>query len=94
MEVDKKIVDYIFNNIEVISKFFVLELVLNLKISIVSIVRFFRKMGYLGFGDLKIEIVKDLMGKENEYIYVDENYDCNIDSVINKIINKNIEIIN
>ncbi len=34
------------------------------------------------------------MGKENEYTYVDENYDCNIDSVINKITNKNIETIN
>ncbi|OJT71343.1 RpiR family transcriptional regulator, partial [Clostridioides difficile] len=56
--------------------------------------RFLRKWGYCGFGDLKIEIAKDLMGKENEYTYVDENYDCNIDSVINKITNKNIETIN
>ncbi|HBL8636812.1 TPA: MurR/RpiR family transcriptional regulator [Clostridioides difficile] len=93
-EVDKKIADYILNNTEAISKLSVSELASNSKTSTASIVRFSRKMGYLGFGDLKIEIAKDLMGKENEYTYVDENYDCNIDSVINKITNKNIETIN
>ncbi|WOW47118.1 MurR/RpiR family transcriptional regulator [Clostridioides difficile] len=93
-EVDKKIADYILNNTEAISKLSVSELASNSKTSTASIVRFSRKMGYSGFGDLKIEIAKDLMGKENEYTYVDENYDCNIDSVINKITNKNIETIN
>ncbi|MCC0630658.1 MurR/RpiR family transcriptional regulator [Clostridioides sp. ES-S-0108-01] len=93
-EVDKKIADYILDNTETISKLSVSELASNSKTSTASIVRFSRKMGYSGFGDLKIEIAKDLIGKENDYTYVDENYDCNIDSVINKITNKNIETIN
>lgn len=93
-EVDKKIADYILDNAEAISKLSVSELASNSKTSTASIVRFSRKMGYAGFGDLKIEIAKDLMVKEKEYTYVDENYDCNIDSVINKIANKNIETIN
>ena len=64
-EVDKKIADYILNNTEAISKLSVSELASNSKTSTASIVRFSRKMGYSGFGDLKIEIAKDLMGKED-----------------------------
>ncbi|WP_418721810.1 MurR/RpiR family transcriptional regulator, partial [Clostridioides difficile] len=47
--------DYILNNTEAISKLSVSELASNSKTSTASIVRFSRKMGYSGFGDLKIE---------------------------------------
>ena len=51
-ETDKKIVDYINENKQNISKLSVSQLAQNAEVSSASIVRFSRKLGYSGFGEL------------------------------------------
>ena len=93
-DVDKKIANYINENKELITKLSVSELAQNANVSSASIVRFSRKLGYSGFGELKIEIAKDLTLKSNDYSYIVKDSDAGINSIVNNITNKTIETIN
>ncbi|MBQ9012376.1 MAG: MurR/RpiR family transcriptional regulator [Bacilli bacterium] len=92
-DVDKKIANYINENKELISKLSVGELAKNANVSSASIVRFSRKLGYSGFGELKIEIAKDLTLKSNDYSDIVKESDVGINNVVNNITNKTIEAI-
>ena len=92
-DVDKKIADYINANKELISKLSVGELSKNANVSSASIVRFSRKLGYSGFGELKIEITKDITLKSKDYSYIVKDSDVGINNIINNITNKTIEAI-
>lgn len=92
-DVDKKISNYINENKELISKLSVGELAKNANVSSASIVRFSRKLGYSGFGELKIEIAKDLTLKSNDYSYIVKDSDAGINNIVNNITNKTIEAI-
>ncbi|MGL5378725.1 MurR/RpiR family transcriptional regulator [Clostridium sp.] len=92
-EVDKKVADYINENKELISKLSVSELAQKSNVSSASIVRFSRKLGYSGFGELKIEIAKDAISKSKDYSYVEKDGDMSVNSVVSKITNTNIESI-
>lgn len=92
-DVDKKISNYINENKELISKLSVGELAKNANVSSASIVRFSRKLGYSGFGELKIEIAKDLTLKSNDYSYIVKDSDVGINNIVNNITNKTIEAI-
>ena len=92
-DVDKKIANYINENKELISKLSVSELAESANVSSASIVRFSRKLGYGGFGELKIEIAKDLILKSNDYSYIVKDSDAGINNIVNNITNKTIEAI-
>ena len=92
-DVDKKIADYINENKYLISKLSVSELAENSNVSSASIVRFSRKLGYSGFGELKIEIAKDLTAKSKDYSYIEEDRGVGVSSIVSKITNKTIESI-
>ena len=92
-DVDKKIADYINENKYLISKLSVSELAENSNVSSASIVRFSRKLGYSGFGELKIEIAKDLTLNSKDYSYIVKDSDVGINNIVNNITNKSIETI-
>ena len=92
-DVDKKIADYINENKESISKLSVSELSKKSNVSSASIVRFSRKLGYSGFGELKIEIAKDLTLNSKDYSYIVKDSDVGINNIVNNITNKSIETI-
>ena len=92
-DVDKKIANYINENKELISKLSVSELAESANVSSASIVRFSRKLGYGGFGELKIEIAKDLTLKSKDYSYIVKDSDVGINNIVNNITNKTIEVI-
>jgi len=92
-DVDKKIANYINENKELITKLSVSELAQNANVSSASIVRFSRKLGYNGFGELKIEIAKDLTLNSKDYSYIVKDSDVGINSIVNNITNKTIETI-
>ena len=92
-DVDKKIADYINENKELITKLSVSELAQNANVSSASIVRFSRKLGYSGFGELKIEIAKDLTLNSKDYSYIVKDSDIGINNIVNNITNKTIETI-
>ena len=92
-ETDKKIVDYINENKQNISKLSVSQLAQNAEVSSASIVRFSRKLGYSGFGELKIEIEKDLITMSNNYSYIEKDCEKSLNNVINNITYKSIETI-
>jgi len=91
--VDKKIADYINENKELITKLSVCELAQNANVSSASIVRFSRKLGYNGFGELKIEIAKDLTLNSKDYSYIVKDSDVGINNIVNNITSKTIETI-
>lgn len=92
-EVDKKIADYINENKDLVSKLSVSELAEKSNVSSASIVRFSRKLGYSGFGELKIEVAKDVISKSKDYSYVEKDGDMSVNNVVSKITNKTIESI-
>jgi len=92
-DVDKKIANYINENKGLITKLSVSELAQNANVSSASIVRFSRKLGYNGFGELKIEIAKDLTLNSKNYSYIVKDSDVGINSIVNNITSKTIETI-
>jgi len=92
-DVDKKIANYINENKELITKLSVSELAQNANVSSASIVRFSRKLGYSGFGELKIEIAKDLTLNSKDYSYIVKDSDVGINNIVNNITSKTIETI-
>lgn len=92
-EVDKKIANYINENKDLVSKLSVSELAEKSNVSSASIVRFSRKLGYSGFGELKIEVAKDVISKSKDYSYVEKDGDMSVNNVVSKITNKTIESI-
>jgi DNA-binding MurR/RpiR family transcriptional regulator len=86
-------VDYINENKQNISKLSVSQLAQNAEVSSASIVRFSRKLGYSGFGELKIEIEKDLITMSNNYSYIEKDCEKSLNNVINNITYKSIETI-
>jgi len=92
-DVDKKIANYINENKGLITKLSVSELAQNANVSSASIVRFSRKLGYNGFGELKIEIAKDLTLNSKDYSYIVKDSDVGINNIVNNITSKTIETI-
>lgn len=93
-EVDKKIADYINNNKYLVSKLSVGEFSKKADVSTASVVRFSRKLGYKGFGELKIEIAKALSKEEKTLSYIDRNSESGIKNIISNLTQKTVESIN
>ncbi|WP_238883010.1 MurR/RpiR family transcriptional regulator [Clostridium sp. YIM B02551] len=87
-QAEQKISDYILQNPEEVINFSAQQLAERTETSAASVVRFSRKLGFGGFGELKIEIAKTIT---NNY---DDNFDAIIsseDSIIDitdKLVNK------
>lgn len=92
-EIDRKISDYIMVNKKIIPKLSVAELSEKIKVSTASIVRFSKKLGYDGFSELKIELTKDVILEENQYVYISKDENLNVKNIVEKIADKNINII-
>lgn len=95
---ERKIADYILNNLEKIKDFNTYEIALNCKTSQASVVRFAKKIGYKGFPDFKLSLSQDLGNKKAEYHYniikEDIKNDDTFEAIGKKITNENVRAIN
>ncbi|TDO84604.1 RpiR family transcriptional regulator [Halanaerobium saccharolyticum] len=94
---EKKIADYILNNKEEVSQLSVKELAQAAASSPASVVRFSKKIGYQGFQDFKIALIKDLQEVENEEkvkVYEDIAVDDEIEDIMEKLAHDNVKVIN
>ncbi|RAK07870.1 RpiR family transcriptional regulator [Halanaerobium saccharolyticum] len=94
---EKKIADYILNNKEEVSQLSVKELAQSADSSPASVVRFSKKIGYQGFQDFKISLIKDLQEVENEEkvkVYEDIAVDDEIEDIMEKLAHDNVKVIN
>lgn len=93
---EEKIADYILNNKEEITQLSVKELAQAAGSSPASVVRFSKKIGYQGFQDFKIALIKDLQEAENEAqikVYDDIAVDDEIGEIMEKLAYDNIKVI-
>lgn len=95
---EKKIADYILNNLEKIKDFNTYEIALNCKTSQASVVRFAKKIGYKGFPDFKLSLSQDLGNKKAQFHYniINEVIKANdtFEIIGKKITNENVRAIN
>ena len=80
---DKKIANYIKNNMESIIKLTSVDLAKNTKLSQSAITRFVKKIGYNSFIDMKVDLAKS-NDKDFDYIEDEINKDDDIENIIEK----------
>ncbi|MEC9490160.1 MAG: MurR/RpiR family transcriptional regulator [Halanaerobiales bacterium] len=93
---EEKIADYILNNKEEVAQLSVKELAQLADSSPASVVRFSKKIGYQGFQDFKIALIKDLQEAENKIqtrVYDDIAVDDEIEEIMEKLAHDNIKVI-
>lgn len=92
---EKKLANYIIDNLDTISNLSTSELATYAGTSPSSVIRFSRKLGYDGFGELKISIAKDvaLNNQNEENVYEAVTVNDSINETINKIARQNINAI-
>lgn len=92
---EKKLANYIIGNLDTISNLSTAELADYAGTSPSSVIRFSRKLGYEGFGELKISIAKDvaLNNLNEEKVYEAVTINDSIIETINKIARQNINAI-
>lgn len=92
---EKKLANYIIDNLDTISNLSTSELATYAGTSPASVIRFSRKLGYEGFGELKISIAKDvaLHNLNEEKVYEAVTINDSIKEIINKIARQNINAI-
>lgn len=95
--IEKKIANYILNNIDELKKLNTYEIANNCDVSQASIVRFSKKLGFSGFPDFKISLVQELgkLDSESNISVIDEEIDAkdSVETVCKKIVAKNINAI-
>lgn len=72
---EKKIADYFSTSLDSVPAMTVTELAEACSVSEASIIRFSRKIGYSGYYQMKVEIIRSLITKENERSVVSGTHD-------------------
>ncbi|MGF7058505.1 MurR/RpiR family transcriptional regulator [Brassicibacter mesophilus] len=89
-----KLSEYILSNTNEISTISVQKLAKLSKISPASVIRFCKKMGYNGFQDLKLDLVKDMSQRNNtEKVYEDITTHDTIGEMMQKLSYENTKVI-
>lgn len=95
--IEKKIANYILNNINELKNLNTYEVAKVCDVSQASIVRFSKKLGFSGFPDFKISLVQELgkISLENEVSVIDEEIGPkdSITTICKKIASKNINAV-
>ncbi|MDO4690889.1 MAG: MurR/RpiR family transcriptional regulator [Fusobacterium sp.] len=95
--IEKKIANYILNNINELKNLNTYEIAQNCDVSQASIVRFSKKLGFSGFPNFKISLVQDLgkINLENEISVLDDEIDSkdSFSTICKKIAAKNINAV-
>ncbi|MBK1810325.1 MurR/RpiR family transcriptional regulator [Clostridium sp. YIM B02505] len=84
-QTEKKIADYVIENSKDVINISTQELAELTKTSPASVVRFSRSLGFDGFGELKIELVKSLQSFNDEEIDTILKYDDTVEEMVQKI---------
>lgn len=92
---EKKLADYIIDNLDTVSNLSASELANYAETSPASVIRFSRKLGYEGFQELKISVAKDvaLNNVNEEKVYEAVTVNDSINDIIHKISMQNIHAI-
>jgi DNA-binding MurR/RpiR family transcriptional regulator len=82
---EKKVAEYILNNIEKVIHLSITKLANNASVSEATIVKFCQHIGYSGYQELKIMLAQAKKKKHSERIYGQIEADDDTDSIVNKI---------
>ncbi len=90
-----KLAEYILENSNAISTYSVQELANLSHTSPASVIRFCKKLGYGGFQEFKINLVKDITHKKNktDIVYEDITIDDTVSEIMEKLAHENIKVI-
>lgn len=90
-----KLGNYILNNSNKVSKLSVQNLAQLSNTSPATIIRFCKKLGYNGFKEFKIDLIKDITNKSSfeDNIYEDITTNDTVDDIIEKLTHQNMQVI-
>jgi len=91
-EAEKKVADYIFENAEAVPFQTIYEVAGRVKVSVASVSRFTRMLGYARFNDFKIEIAKDSSSSVRD-IFKAITPDDSDEEIVRKVFRSNIQSI-